>query len=86
VASVGARYVGLDPVRDRAVTDYSESLVRGRFIGDVAAGEIVIGDVMARELELAPGDEFVFLGQAADGSMANELLQVVGTYSTGVDQ
>ncbi|HCP45164.1 MAG TPA: hypothetical protein DIU15_03935, partial [Deltaproteobacteria bacterium] len=33
-----------------------------------------------------PGDEFVFLGQAADGSMANELLQVVGTYSTGVDQ
>lgn len=86
VASVGARYVGLDPVRDRVVTDYSESLVRGRFIGDVAAGEIVIGDVMARELELAPGDEFVFLGQAADGSMANELLQVVGTYSTGVDQ
>jgi len=41
---------------------------------------------MARELELGLGDDLVFLGQAADGSTANELLSVVGIFSTGLNQ
>ncbi len=82
----GARYVGIDPVDDLVITDLSQQLVAGAFIGPDATGDVVIGDAMARELDLAPGDELLFLGQAADGSMANELLNIVGTYSTGVDQ
>ena len=84
--SAGARYVGIDPADDRAITDLSQNVERGRFIADDPAGEVVIGEAMARELEVDPGDELVFLGQAADGSTANELLTIVGTYSTGVDQ
>ncbi len=82
----GARYVGIDPADDRAITDLSANLVDGAFLGDAAKGEVLIGQAMAKELELAIGEELVFLGQAADGSTANELLTVVGTYSTGVDQ
>ncbi len=84
--SVGARYVGIDPVADLAITDRSQNVVTGEYLSPEAAGEVVIGDAMAKELELKLGEELIFLGQAADGSMANELLKVVGTYSTGLDQ
>ncbi len=86
VTSVGARYVGIDPVADLAITDRSQSVVRGEYLSPEAKGEVVIGEAMADELELDLGGELIFLGQAADGSMANELLTVVGTYSTGIDQ
>ncbi len=83
VTSTGARYIGVDPARHAAVTDLSTRIKEGRFIGDAPANEAVIGVGMAKELEIGVGDELVVLGQAADGSMANELYTVVGTYSTG---
>ncbi len=83
--SVGARFVGLAPQDELAITDISQNLERGVFLSPEARGEVVIGEPMARELEIELGEQLVFLGQGADGSMANELLTVVGTYSTGVD-
>ncbi len=82
----GARYVGIDPRDHLSITDLSQNLVRGDFLADEAGGQVVIGEAMAKELDLSPGDELVFLSQSSDGSMANELLRVVGTYSTGMDQ
>lgn len=82
----GARYVGIVPADDLAITDLSQNLVRGEFLSNEPSGQVVIGEAMAKELSIEPGEELVFLGQAADGSMANELLTIVGTYSTGVDQ
>jgi ABC-type lipoprotein release transport system permease subunit len=82
----GARYVGIDPQDDLAITDLAQNLVQGVFLADEPAGQVVIGEAMARDLDIELGEELVFLGQAADGSMANELLTVVGTYSTGIDQ
>jgi putative ABC transport system permease protein len=82
--SAGARYAGIDPMRDRVVTDMTKRIVEGRFIGDAPAGEVVIGHEMARELEIELGEELVFISQAADGSTANELLEVVGFFRTGL--
>ena len=84
--SAGARFVGVHPKDDLAITDLSRNLVRGAYLSAAPAGEVVVGEAMARELEIELGADIVFLGQAADGSMANELLKVVGTYSTGMDQ
>lgn len=38
---------------------------------------------MARQLGIGPGDELVVFLEAADGSLGNDLLQVVGTVRTG---
>jgi ABC-type lipoprotein release transport system permease subunit len=84
VTSVGARYAGIDPVRNQVVTDMTKRVVEGRFLGQEPAGEAVIGHEMAKELEIGLGDELVFLTQAADGSTANELLTVVGVFRTGL--
>jgi len=39
---------------------------------------VVLGKRLARHLQLMPGQELVLLSQAADGSLANSLFQVVG--------
>ena len=85
-SSLGARYVGLEPKAERKVRPFEDNITKGRWLGTAAAGEVVIGAEMARELDLDIGGELVFLGQAADGSMANELLTVVGMFSTGINQ
>ena len=84
--SLGARYVGLEPHAERKIRPFEDNITEGRWLGTAAAGEVVVGAEMARELDLDLGGELVFLGQAADGSMANELLTVVGMFSTGINQ
>jgi ABC-type lipoprotein release transport system permease subunit len=86
--SVGARFIGIDPKADRIITDYDQQIVegKGRFLSEDGATEVVIGADMATELGLGPGDELLFLGQAADGGMATELLEIVGIFRSGLDQ
>jgi len=86
--SVGARFIGIDPKADRIITDYDQQIARGkgRFLSEGGAGEVVIGADMASELGLGIGKELLFLGQAADGGMATELLEIVGIFRSGLDQ
>jgi len=84
--SVGARYVGVDPTSDRAIRDFGQNIVAGEWLTQPGQGEVVVGAGMARELEVDLGGEIMFLGQAADGSTANELLTVIGIFSTGLNQ
>jgi ABC-type lipoprotein release transport system permease subunit len=85
-SSLGARYVGLLPSDDRALRSFEGNVTEGAWLADEGQGQVVIGEGMARELELEIGQDLVFLGQAADGSTANELLKVVGIFSTGLNQ
>jgi ABC-type lipoprotein release transport system permease subunit len=44
---------------------------------------VVLGQALARQLRVAPGDELVVFLEAADGSLGNDLLQVTGVVRTG---
>lgn len=55
----------------------------GRGLAPAAANEAMIGTALAAELGLAPGGELIVVGQAADGSVANERYTVVGTIDAG---
>lgn len=55
----------------------------GRGLADIPSNEAVVGRNLARELGLAPGGELVLVGQAADGSLANDRFRVVGTADAG---
>jgi len=46
----------------------------------------VIGVDLATQLEVEMGAELVLLGQAADGSMANDLYKIVGTADAGTPE
>jgi ABC-type lipoprotein release transport system permease subunit len=87
--SGGARVWGIDPAREGRVTEIARHLAAGRWLGDAAAHEVVLGTGLARTLGVAPGDEVVVLTQAADGSLGNALFRVAGvlrSLNEGVDR
>lgn len=55
----------------------------GRALSASPANEVVLGSSLARALGLPPGGELVLVGQAADGSLANDRFRVVGTADAG---
>jgi len=84
----GAMVVGIDPEKEARVSTL-ESLVReGGFLTSAQpdANPAIIGRLMARNLQVDPGDELVLLGQGRDGSVAATVLTVHGIYTSGMDE
>lgn len=73
--------MGIDP--EHADARALLAIERGRALGAAPAREAVIGTGLAAELGAEPGSELVIVGQAADGSVANERFTVVGTTGAG---
>jgi ABC-type lipoprotein release transport system permease subunit len=73
--------MGIEPQKPgaRALLTIEE----GAPLGAAPARQVVIGDALARELGVAPGGEVVLIGQAADGSLANDRFRVAGTADAG---
>ena len=75
--------LGVLPQQEQTVTKLQEHLTAGGYLTPDDADGALLGAGLARRLEVAPGDTLVFVTQAADGSIGNELLQVRGIFSTG---
>jgi ABC-type lipoprotein release transport system permease subunit len=88
------RILGVDPAMEAETTPVAEAVQEGRWLQETppvypAPREVVLGVGMANQLRVGPGDELVVFLEAADGSMGNDLLQVVGvvrTANTAVDR
>ena len=78
-----AELLGIDPERESQVTNFSRQLIAGHYPEKSEADAALIGAGLAKRLGVAPGDELVFLTQAADGSLGNDLLTVSGIFETG---
>lgn len=76
--SSGAMLVGVDVARDARVTNVHTKVAKGTWLQADKPKGAVIGQWLARTLELQPGGELVLLSQAADGSTANEVYTVAG--------
>ena len=81
--SFGTQIVGVEPVHEPGVSTIPGLLVEGRYLEDPTAAEIVIGSVMARNLQVEVGDELTFLGSGKDGSFAAGVVNVVGIFESG---
>ena len=75
--------LGILPERESQVTALHDKIVAGRYLTNNDPHGIVLGEGLARKLKLAVDDEVVFVTQAADGSIGNDLLFVRGIFSTG---
>lgn len=80
-AAAPVMVMGIEP-RNPAVRALL-TIESGRGLAGGPANEVVIGSSLARELGLPPGGELVLVGQAADGSLANDRYRVVGTADAG---
>ncbi|MEJ2298025.1 MAG: FtsX-like permease family protein [Woeseiaceae bacterium] len=82
--SYGIGVYGVEPAFEPHVSNIPGLVDQGRYLGDIDAYEIVIGSVLARNLRVAVGDELTLLGSGLDGSFAAAVLEVVGTFDSGV--
>jgi ABC-type lipoprotein release transport system permease subunit len=75
--------LGIIPAREQQVTSLQTKLIAGGYPADEAGNGALIGQGLARRLKVRTGDEMVFVTQAADGSIGNDLLIVTGIFATG---
>ncbi len=78
-----AELLGVRPNDERQVTNLADHLVAGSYPAPQAQSEALLGRELAKKLGVMPGDELVFVTQAADGSIGNDLLTVTGIFATG---
>lgn len=84
--SYGAQVVGVQPEHEKSTSTIPGLIKQGRFLSNADADEIVIGSALARNLKVKPGDEITILGAARDGSVAANILPVVGIFESGSNE
>jgi ABC-type lipoprotein release transport system permease subunit len=79
--SYGAQVIGVDPQQEPMVSSLANLVVKGRCIA--RPDDALLGSVIARNLGVDVGDEFVLLGSKLDGSVAALSLHVSGIVESG---
>ena len=82
--SLGAGVIGVDPVNEPRVSTLPATVRRGRYLVATDSGAAVIGDGLARDLGLGVGGRITLLGSSLDGSVAADVLDVVGIFHSGL--
>ncbi|MDH3197661.1 MAG: FtsX-like permease family protein [Candidatus Krumholzibacteria bacterium] len=79
--STGVAMIGVEPDRERAVSQIDDAIRDGAFFAGDAERDIVIGSKLADLLEVEIGDRVVLTAtQARTGDLAQELFRVSGIY------
>ena len=79
--SFGGLLSGVDFERERKMVTFFERVREGHLPSNDQ--EVVIGQIMARNLGVGIGDELVYLGTAKEGGIAALALRVSGIFSSG---
>ena len=79
--SFGGLVLGVDPDRERQVSDLPGTLVQGEYLQDPE--DAFIGAALARNLGISLNDEILVLGTGKEGSVGALALTVGGIFETG---
>lgn len=77
---------GVEPSVERRTSPMAELIVTGRYLEDGDGPLIVLGERLARNLRVAPGNRVVLSMADADGLLTEVLCRVAGTFETGMPQ
>jgi putative ABC transport system permease protein len=80
-ASAGVRVVGIEPAREASVSLVARSMIRGTYL-EAAAPRVLLGDALARRLEVDLGDKVVLSVQDLAGDLTGDALRVEGIFRT----
>lgn len=82
----GVMVIGIDPVMEARVTSLKKIIRQGSYLSEDDADQALVGELLARNLQVGLGDELVLLGQGRDGTIAATVVKVKGIYSLGEDE
>ena len=80
--SLGAQILGVNPTMERQVSTIPSSIISGTYLQQ--DDQLVLGETLAQNLQVAPGDEVTLLGVGRDGSLAADVLTVAGSFRSGM--
>ena len=78
-----AQLTGVDPEREDATTGFNRKIISGHGFFPQGKNEAILGKGLARLLKTGAGGQAVIVSQAADGSVANDLYDMVGIADSG---
>ncbi len=81
-----AQLTGVEIRHEPMVSSLPGLVKAGHYLVEPKAHEVVIGRVLARNLKVGVGDELTLLGSGRDGSIAADIVTVVGLFDTGNQQ
>ena len=84
VNSAGVAIVGIDPGEERTVTTIHRAVIQGAYLSAQMKKPVLIGERLAKVLQVGTGENLVVLAQAADGSMSADKYQVAGIFRSGL--
>lgn len=84
--SYGVQVVGVEPEHEGRVSTLPGLIKTGRYLDGLKAQEVVLGSILAKNLNVKVGDELTLLGSARDGSVAATIVPVVGLFDSGMQE
>jgi ABC-type lipoprotein release transport system permease subunit len=81
--TLGVLLTGLEVDKETKLSTLFKAINVGRFLAPGGEREIILGKRLARRINVMIGDEVAVIGQALDGSVANDLMKVVGLLDFG---
>jgi ABC-type lipoprotein release transport system permease subunit len=85
--SYAAQVIGVQPANEPKISRLPQVINhQGRFLNNNQANEIVLGETLARNLQVQVGDEVALLGSTLAGSVAADVLSVVGIFRSGMPE
>jgi ABC-type lipoprotein release transport system permease subunit len=83
---VPVRIVGVDPESELGFSRIGQEPESGRYLEEGDRLHAFIGEKLARRLDLDLNARFVLTAQGASGDIEGQLVRLVGTYQTGLDE
>jgi ABC-type lipoprotein release transport system permease subunit len=82
----GAMVNGVDPEREPTVSRIPKLVRQGRFLEPGDEDAALVGELLAKNLQVGLGDSVTLLGQGRDGSIAAAVVTVRGIFHSGQDE
>ncbi len=81
--TLGVLLTGLEVEKEKKLSTLARAVTVGKFLNSNGDKEIILGKRLAERINVKIGDEVAVIGQALDGSVANDLMVVVGLLDFG---
>lgn len=78
--------LGVEPAKELQLSSLPNRIVQGRYLMPHDQNHVVMGVALAEQLGIGLGDELQMIAQDAQGSVAADLMTVVGLLDTGMDE
>ena len=81
--TLGVLLTGLEVEKERKLSTLYSAITVGKYLNKDGSKEIILGKKLAQRINVNVGEEVAVIGQALDGSIANDLFTVVGLLDFG---